>query len=95
MRRLINWLGADGLAHVVLSIVICQVFCVVMPLWAAATATFFVGAAKELIWDSFLNKGALQWKDLAADAIGLVLGLLLALLLICALPPVHDFMNIH
>lgn len=77
--RILNWFGTDGLAHVLVSLVLCGVLSAVLPLWAAVLVTLAVGVAKELVWDLWLGKGTAEWRDIIADAVGIALGAVLEL----------------
>lgn len=81
MSRVLSYLGQDGLLHLLVSLVLCLFLSALMPLWASASVTFLVGAAKELAWDGALGKGSLEWKDIVADIAGVLTGVLSVVLL--------------
>lgn len=81
MSRILSYLGQDGLLHLLVSLVLCLFLSALMPLWASASITFLVGAAKELTWDGALGKGSLEWKDIVADIAGVLIGTLSVVLL--------------
>lgn len=81
MSRIISYLGQDGLLHLLVSLVLCLFLSALMPLWASASITFLVGAAKELAWDGALGKGSVEWKDIVADIAGVLIGVLSVVLL--------------
>lgn len=81
MSRVLSYLGQDGLLHLLVSLVLCLFLSALMPLWASASITFLVGAAKELAWDGTLGKGSVEWKDIVADIAGVLIGTLLVVLL--------------
>lgn len=74
--KVIDWLGRDGVLHVICSAVICSVLGWVLPAWAAAVLAMAVGVGKEVVWDKWMGRGTFDKKDLAADALGVLLGLL-------------------
>ena len=78
--RLLKYFGQDGLAHVLVSLVLCAVLGAFLPLWAAVVITLAVGFIKELVWDLWLEKGTCEVRDALSDAIGTILGALIALL---------------
>lgn len=78
--RILNWFGTDGLAHVLVSLVLCGVLSAAFPVWAAVLATMAIGIGKELLWDKLLKKGTCEVRDALSDAIGTILGALIALL---------------
>ena len=81
IAKILGYFGQDGLAHILVSLVICLFLSALMPLWASASMTFLVGAAKELAWDGALGKGSLEWKDIVADIAGVLIGVLSVVLL--------------
>lgn len=72
--QILNWFGTDGLAHVLVSLVLCAVLAALLPWWAAALITLAIGIVKELVWDKLLKKGTAEWRDIIADAVGIVGG---------------------
>ena len=79
--RLLKYFGQDGLAHILVSLVLCAVLGAFLPLWAAVVITLALGFIKELVWDLWLvEKGTAEWRDIVSDAVGIVLGVALVLL---------------
>ena len=74
MKKILDYFGTDGLAHIVCSAALTAVIGLFMPAWAAAIITAGIGIGKELIWDKLLGKGTFDVKDLAADALGIIIG---------------------
>ena len=80
MGRLLKYFGQDGLAHILVSLVLCAVLGAFLPLWAAVASTLAVGFIKELVWDLWLEKGTAEWRDIVSDAVGILLGVLIIIL---------------
>ena len=80
MGRLLKYFGQDGLAHILVSLVLCAVLGVFLPLWAAVLIVLAIGIAKELVWDLWLEKGTAEWRDIVSDAVGILLGVLIIIL---------------
>lgn len=80
--KILNWFGTDGLAHVLVSLVLCAVLAVFLPWWAAMIITLAVGVAKEFVWDLWLKRGTCDLKDVLYDAIGIILSVVILFLLI-------------
>lgn len=80
MGRLLKYFGQDGLAHILVSLVLCAVLGAFLPLWAAVLVTLAVGFIKELVWDLWLEKGTAEWRDIVSDAVGILLGVLIIIL---------------
>lgn len=78
--RLLKYFGQDGLAHILVSLVLCAVLGAFLPLWAAVVITLAVGFIKELVWDLWLEKGTAEWRDIVSDAVGILLGVLIIIL---------------
>ena len=73
-EKILNWVGTDGLLHIICSVIIVSVLNVLLPLWAAVLITAIVGIGKEFIWDKWLKKGTFEKKDLLCDLIGIIIG---------------------
>ena len=80
MGRILGYFGQDGLAHILVSLVLCAVLGAFLPLWAAVVITLAVGFIKELVWDLWLEKGTAEWRDIVSDAVGILLGVLIIIL---------------
>lgn len=80
MGRLLKYFGQDGLAHILVSLVLCAVLGAFLPLWAAVVITLAVGFIKEVVWDLWLEKGTAEWRDIVSDAVGILLGVLIIIL---------------
>ena len=65
----------DKYKHIVVSAIIMVIFNLFLPTYIAAIITFVIGAGKE-IYDKVTNKGCAEWKDLFADVIGIIIGIL-------------------
>lgn len=74
VEKVLNYLGTDGLLHILASVVIMNVLDLLLPLWVAIVATAVIGIGKELVWDKWLKKGTFDRKDLLCDAAGILLG---------------------
>lgn len=73
-EKILNYIGQDGLLHILCSIVLVGVINLFAPLWVAIFATFAIGLAKEIIWDKWLGRGTFDKKDLLCDLIGIIIG---------------------
>ena len=71
-----EYIGQDGLLHILCCIVLVSVIDIVLPLWVAVLITAAVAVGKELVWDLWLGKGSPSWKDLLCDLIGIAIGTL-------------------
>lgn len=65
----------DKLKHIVVSAIIMVALSLVLPKWVAAIITLTIGIGKE-VYDKVSKKGWAEWKDLVADLIGIVIGIL-------------------
>lgn len=74
VEKILNYLGQDGLLHILASVVLMNVLCLLLPLWVAIVATAVIGIGKELVWDKWMKKGTFDRKDLLCDAAGILLG---------------------
>lgn len=75
-EKILNYIGQDGLLHILCCTVLVSVIGIALPLWVAIIATFVMGVAKELVWDLWLGRGTASWKDVLCDLIGIAVGAL-------------------
>lgn len=68
-------LREDKLKHIVVSAIICVALNLFLPWWVAADITFAVGVGKE-VYDMVSGNGHPEWKDLLADLLGILIGIL-------------------
>lgn len=70
-------LGFDGLLHLTACKLIMDVCTALsVPVVVAVIVTAVAALGKEFIYDRALGKGSFEKKDLIADAVGIVLGLI-------------------
>ena len=75
-EKILNYIGQDGLLHILCCIVLVSVIDIVLPLWVAIIATVVVGLAKEFVWDKRLGRGTFDKKDLLCYLVGIIIGCL-------------------
>lgn len=68
-------IGEDKLKHIVVSAIIAVVLNLFLPWWVAALITLAIGIGKE-VYDKVTGKGHSEWKDLLADLVGILIGVL-------------------
>lgn len=75
-EKILNYIGQDGLLHILCCIVLVSVIDIVLPLWVAVLITAAIAAGKELVWDKWLGRGTFDKKDLLCDLVGILIGCL-------------------
>ena len=75
LNKLFAWMGMDGMEHLILSAFIACILNIVLPWWLAAIITLAVGIGKE-VYDKVSGKGNAECKDLLADLVGILIGIL-------------------
>ena len=70
-----NRLTEDKLKHIVVSSIIAKALLFFLPWWWAGVITLVIGVGKEL-YDKVSKKGHAEWKDLVADLVGILIGVL-------------------
>ena len=75
MSLLESLLLEDKLKHIVVSAIIAVALNLFLPWWVAAGVTFAIGVGKE-VYDKVSGKGHPEWKDLVADVVGIIIGVL-------------------
>lgn len=68
-------LAEDKLKHTVVSAIMAVALNLFIPWWVAAGITFAIGVGKE-VYDKVTGKGHPEWKDLLADLVGILIGVL-------------------
>ena len=68
-------MSIDKYKHVVVSAIIAVVLNLFLPWWAAGLVALAIGVGKE-VYDKVSGKGHAEWKDLIADCIGILIGVL-------------------
>lgn len=63
------------LKHIVVSAIIAVALNLFLPWWVASVITLAIGVGKE-IYDKVSGKGHPEWKDLLADLVGILIGIL-------------------
>ena len=75
-EKILNYIGQDGLLHILCCIFLVSVIDIVLPLWVAIIATVVIGLAKEFVWDKWIGRGTFDKKDLLCDLVGIIIGCL-------------------
>jgi len=75
IQNIINRIGIDKILHVLVSLVLMLEFQRFLPVWGALTVVLAIGIIKE-IYDKVSGKGTPDWRDIVADCIGIILGLI-------------------
>ena len=75
MNKLFNLLGNDGCKHIILSAILTVGLNLFLQWWVAALITIAIGIGKE-IYDKVSGKGCAEWKDMACDIVGIIIGIM-------------------
>ena len=78
MKKLLKWIGRDGLLHIETSTLAYLLLAPYMPSWLAALIALALGIAWELVGKKF--GGVASWHDVICDIAGVALGVLMTLL---------------
>jgi hypothetical protein len=68
-------IGEDKLKHIVVSAIIAVALNLFLLWWWAGLITLAIGVSKE-VYDKVSGKGHSEWKDLLADLVGILIGIL-------------------
>lgn len=71
-----DYFGIDGLLHIICSTVLVSLLDLILPLIFSIIITLLIGIGKEVVWDKMLGKGTYDKKDIIADIIGILIGIL-------------------
>lgn len=78
-KKMLKWIGHDGLLHILVSALIMVALGWVRPIWIALLLVVLVGLSKEL-YDA-TGKGTASWHDIICDVVGIVIGMLIVAML--------------
>lgn len=76
INAVFNCFNFDGCKHIIVSAVSVCILKLFMPMIIAAVAVLVIGVLKGLVWDKCLGKGTCELKDLYADIVGIIIGIL-------------------
>ncbi|MCX6784846.1 MAG: hypothetical protein NTV81_02830 [Candidatus Komeilibacteria bacterium] len=76
-----NYYGYDKYLHIFISALLLIIFSHWLGLVSASCLTFFLGLIKEL-FDKFFRQENFDFKDLAADLVGIFLGIIIIFLVV-------------
>lgn len=83
LRKIVNFLEPDKSLHIMLSmIILIGFFTFTNSLFIATIVTVLVGLFKEFIWDRAMKMGTYNVKDIYANLIGIIIGLIVCCLMI-------------
>ena len=76
INTVFNYFNFDGCKHIIVSVILVSILKLFIPIIIAATVVFVIGIVKELVWDKYLGKGTCELKDLHANIVGIIIGIL-------------------
>lgn len=76
INTVFNYFKLDGCKHIIVSVFLVSILKLFMPIVIAAIVVFVIGIVKELVWDKYLGKGTCELKDLYANIVGVIIGIL-------------------
>lgn len=71
-----RYFGVSGMLHILVSKLIVDFSYIFLPLWAAILISAGFGLFKEFVYDKLMKGGTFDKRDLLADMIGIVLGII-------------------
>lgn len=76
INTVFNYFNFDGCKHIIVSVILVSILKLFIPIIAAAIVVLVIGVVKELVLDKHLGKGTCELKDLYANIIGIIIGIL-------------------
>ena len=71
-----NYFNFDGCKHIIVSAILVCIFKLFIPMIVAAIVVLVIGVLKGLVWDKYLKQGTCELKDLYANIVGIIIGIL-------------------
>ena len=75
-EKILNYIGQDGLLHILCCIVLVSVIDIVLPLWGCNYCNSRYRLGEGVVWDKWLGRGTFDKKDLLCDLVGIIIGCL-------------------
>lgn len=76
INKIFDYFSFDGCKHIILSAIILIILSIFLPKIIAAAITLGLGLFKEFVYDKYMKKGTFDTKDIVADIVGIIIGLL-------------------
>lgn len=76
INKFFDYFKIDGCKHIIISAILVIVLKLFMSNLAAVTIVLLIGVVKEFIYDKYLGKGYCEKKDIIADIVGIIIGVL-------------------
>lgn len=76
INKIFDYFSFDGCKHIILSAIILIILAIFLPKIIAAAITLGLGLFKEFVYDKYMKKGTFDKKDIVADIVGIIIGLL-------------------
>ena len=71
----LNNISKDKWEHYAVALTLTRLFRILLPRWIAGLVVLGISVGKEL-YDKFTHKGTPEWKDLLADVLGIIVGMI-------------------
>lgn len=75
LDKIFDMFNYDGCKHIILSAILVVLMKMFLPICAAIIVVAIMGIAKE-VYDKVSGKEHSEWKDLLADVVGILIGIL-------------------
>lgn len=76
IQRIYKYFGQDGLLHIICSTLLVSILNIFLSILVSVLIVLLLGIGKEILWDKLLNKGTPDKKDIIADLIGIIIGII-------------------
>lgn len=75
IANLFNLIGSDGMKYIILSAILTVAAKWLLPVWVAVALVLLIGIINE-VYDKVSGKGCAEWKDIACDIAGIIIGIM-------------------
>lgn len=76
INAVFNYFKFDGCKHIIVSAILVGILKLFIPAIITAIVVLAIGIVKGLVWDKYLGKGTCELRDLYANIVGIIIGIL-------------------
>lgn len=76
INKIFDYFNYDGCKHIIVSAILTVIISIILPNITAGILVLLIGLCKEFVYDKYLNKGVFDYKDIIANVIGILIGII-------------------
>lgn len=76
INKIFDYFNYDGCKHIIVSVLLTVILSIIFPKVASAVLVLLIGLCKEFVYDKYLMKGEFDKKDIIANVVGVLIGII-------------------